>query len=83
MRLRFSLAHYRCTIGLTTDRQNPLMAAPNDNKPKVEYRRLGKSGLRVSVPILGAMSIGSDKWGKWVINEDEVSNIYCPPHSRD
>jgi hypothetical protein len=26
--------------------------------PKAEYRQLGKSGLRVSVPILGAMSIG-------------------------
>jgi hypothetical protein len=40
--------------------------------PKVEYRRLGKSGLRVSVPILGAMSFGSDQWGKWVLNEDKV-----------
>jgi aryl-alcohol dehydrogenase-like predicted oxidoreductase len=39
---------------------------------KVEYRRLGNSGLRVSVPILGAMSFGSDKWASWVINEDEV-----------
>ena len=29
---------------------------------KAEYRRLGKSGLKVSVPILGAMSIGSKKW---------------------
>lgn len=26
--------------------------------PKAEYRQLGKSGLRVSVPILGAMGIG-------------------------
>jgi aryl-alcohol dehydrogenase-like predicted oxidoreductase len=40
---------------------------------KVEYRRLGKSGLRVSVPILGAMSFGTNKWwGDWVINEDKV-----------
>ena len=31
--------------------------------PPVEYRRLGKSGLRVSVPILGAMSFGDPKWG--------------------
>ena len=29
---------------------------------KAEYRQLGKSGLRVSVPILGAMSIGSKQW---------------------
>jgi aryl-alcohol dehydrogenase-like predicted oxidoreductase len=41
---------------------------------QVEYRRLGKSGLRVSVPILGAMSFGSDKWSKWVVGEEEVRN---------
>jgi aryl-alcohol dehydrogenase-like predicted oxidoreductase len=44
-----------------------------ENKlPQPEYRRLGKSGLRVSVPILGAMSFGSDQWGSWVINEDKA-----------
>jgi aryl-alcohol dehydrogenase-like predicted oxidoreductase len=42
------------------------------SSPQVEYRQLGKSGLRVSVPILGAMSFGSDKWAPWVINEAEV-----------
>ncbi|EMD33851.1 hypothetical protein CERSUDRAFT_117380 [Gelatoporia subvermispora B] len=36
----------------------------------VEYRQLGKSGLRVSVPILGAMSFGSHEWAPWVIDED-------------
>lgn len=46
--------------------------APQKKKDQVEYRRLGKSGLRVSVPILGAMSFGSDKWLPWVINEDKV-----------
>ena len=29
---------------------------------KAEYRQLGKSGLRVSVPILGAMSFGDQDW---------------------
>lgn len=38
---------------------------------KAEYRQLGKSGLKVSVPILGAMSIGSSKWQPWVIEEDK------------
>lgn len=38
---------------------------------KAEYRQLGKSGLRVSVPILGAMSIGSSKWQPWVVEEEE------------
>lgn len=39
--------------------------------PKAEYRQLGKSGLRVSVPIIGAMSFGDKRWQKWVIEEDE------------
>ncbi|KAF2188424.1 aldo-keto reductase-like protein [Zopfia rhizophila CBS 207.26] len=38
---------------------------------KAGYRQLGKSGLRVSVPILGAMSIGDKKWQPWVIEEEE------------
>jgi len=36
-----------------------------------EYRRLGNTGLKVSVPILGAMSFGSSKWGAWVLEEEE------------
>ena len=39
---------------------------------KVEYVNLGKSGLRVSVPILGAMSIGDPAWAPWVAGEEEV-----------
>jgi aryl-alcohol dehydrogenase-like predicted oxidoreductase len=39
---------------------------------KAEYRQLGKSGLKVSVPILGAMSIGSKEWLPWVIEEEET-----------
>ncbi|KZS91915.1 Aldo/keto reductase [Sistotremastrum niveocremeum HHB9708] len=40
--------------------------------PKVEYRRLGNSGLRVSVPIVGAMSFGSSKWLNWVQDEEQA-----------
>jgi hypothetical protein len=39
---------------------------------KATYNRLGRSGLIVSVPILGAMSFGSKEWADWVLNEDEV-----------
>lgn len=39
---------------------------------KVEFRRLGKSGLIVSNPILGAMSFGSEQWQDWVINEEKA-----------
>ncbi|KDQ53677.1 hypothetical protein JAAARDRAFT_61084 [Jaapia argillacea MUCL 33604] len=47
------------------------MAANNGIK-MAEYRQLGKCGLRVSVPILGAMSFGTKKWAPWVIEEDEA-----------
>jgi aryl-alcohol dehydrogenase-like predicted oxidoreductase len=40
------------------------------NETKAEYRQLGKSGLRVSVPILGAMSFGDPSWQPWVIDEE-------------
>ena len=43
--------------------------------PQVEYRRLGQSGLRVSVPIFGAMSLGSSKWMPWVLDEDKALPI--------
>ncbi|PBK85876.1 Aldo/keto reductase [Armillaria gallica] len=36
----------------------------------VEYRQLGSSGLRVSVPILGAMSFGSPKWLDWILDKE-------------
>jgi len=42
---------------------------------KVEYRQLGKSGLRVSFPILGAMSFGSSKWNPWVLDEEPSIEI--------
>ncbi|KAI0354041.1 Aldo/keto reductase [Trametes cingulata] len=37
-----------------------------------EYRQLGKSGLRVSVPIFGGMSVGNPKWSPWVLGEDKA-----------
>lgn len=42
------------------------------NSRRAEYKQLGKSGLRVSVPILGAMSFGDKRWMPWVIEEDQV-----------
>ncbi|PVH95076.1 Aldo/keto reductase [Periconia macrospinosa] len=38
---------------------------------KMEYVNLGKSGLKVSRVILGAMSYGSTEWQPWVLNEEE------------
>ena len=43
---------------------------------KAEYRQLGKSGLRVSLPILGGMSYGDSRWAKWVLDEDKVLRVF-------
>ena len=43
--------------------------------PLAEYKQLGKSGLRVSVPILGAMSFGDKRWQPWVVEADEALPI--------
>jgi hypothetical protein len=56
---------------------NPAQQIPQSLKvsvenSKAEYVQLGKSGLRVSVPIFGAMSFGSPEWAPWVIDEEKV-----------
>ncbi|KAL1591700.1 CSG1/SUR1-like protein [Paraconiothyrium brasiliense] len=38
---------------------------------KMEYVNLGKSGLKVSKVILGAMSYGDPKWQEWVLDEEQ------------
>ena len=39
---------------------------------KAEYKQLGKCGLRVTVPIFGAMSLGSPEWQSWVLDEESA-----------
>lgn len=39
---------------------------------EMSYNRLGKSGLKVSKIILGAMSYGSKEWQQWVLEEKEA-----------
>ncbi|KAJ7455285.1 aryl-alcohol dehydrogenase [Mycena galericulata] len=42
--------------------------------PKMEYVRLGQSGLKISKIVLGCMSYGNPKWaGSWVLPEEEAS----------
>ena len=42
---------------------------------KAEYVRLGNSGLNVSIPIFGAMSIGHPDWAPWVMDEEKVLSL--------
>jgi aryl-alcohol dehydrogenase-like predicted oxidoreductase len=37
----------------------------------MEYKRLGKTGLKVSRLCLGCLSFGSSKWAEWVLDEKE------------
>jgi versiconal hemiacetal acetate reductase len=39
------------------------------------YLNLGKSGLKVSQVILGAMSYGSTGWAEWVLEEKDALPI--------
>lgn len=39
---------------------------------KMEYVRLGTSGLKISKIVLGAMSYGTKEWQSWVLDEDEA-----------
>ncbi|KAG7059380.1 aldo/keto reductase [Colletotrichum scovillei] len=49
---------------------------------KVEYRQLGKSGLRVSVPIFGCMSFGDSQSIDWALNEDEALPLLKAAYDR-
>ncbi|KAI4105382.1 MAG: hypothetical protein LQ339_003446 [Xanthoria mediterranea] len=50
--------------------------------PPAEYKQLGKSGLRVSVPILGAMSFGDKRWQPWIIEEDQALPLLKAAYDR-
>ena len=49
---------------------------------KVEYVKLGSSGLRISLPILGGMSLGSKKWAPFVLDEEESLDLLKAAYDR-
>lgn len=61
----------------------PLSLKQSLEATKVSYTQLGKSGLRVSVPILGAMSFGHKDWQPWVIDDEaEVETLLKGAYDR-
>lgn len=46
-------------------------AVASTELPKMEYVRLGNTGMKVSRLCLGCMSYGSSKWSSWVKDEKE------------
>lgn len=66
-----------------TETALPLSLKQSLEATKVSYTQLGKSGLRVSIPILGAMSFGHKDWQPWVNdNEEEVEALLKGAYDR-
>lgn len=60
----------------------PASVAKSLKETKVDYRLLGRSGLRVSVPIVGCMSIGSPEWADWVLGPDKALPLLKAAYDR-
>ena len=65
-----------------TLREMPRSLHQSINATKVEYRKLGNSGLRISNPILGCMHFGSSKWFDWVLDETESIAVLKEAYDR-
>jgi predicted aldo/keto reductase-like oxidoreductase len=70
------------TITLNADMTDKQDVEALLKESKAEYRQLGKSGLRVSVPIFGCMSFGDKKWQPWVIEEEETLPLLKAAYDR-
>ena len=56
-------------LKFTDQKDRPADLQKSLDSTKVTYRRLGKSGLKLSLPILGAMSFGHKDWQPWVVDD--------------
>lgn len=60
----------------------PPGVAKSLEETKVDYVRVGNSGLRVSSPIIGCMSIGNPEWADWVIGPDKALPLLKAAYDR-
>ncbi|KAF6832752.1 aldo/keto reductase [Colletotrichum plurivorum] len=63
-------------------RELPTRLKESLDNTKVEYRQLGKSGLRVSVPIFGCMSFGDPRTIPWALGEDDALPLLKAAYDR-
>ncbi|KAK2738546.1 putative aldo/keto reductase [Colletotrichum kahawae] len=64
------------------NKQLPARLKESLESTKVEYRQLGKSGLRVSVPIFGCMSFGDPRTIPWALGEDDALPLLKAAYDR-
>ncbi|KFY50884.1 hypothetical protein V496_09107 [Pseudogymnoascus sp. VKM F-4515 (FW-2607)] len=60
----------------------PEGVAKSLEQTKVDYRLVGNSGLRVSVPIIGCMSIGNPEWANWVAGPEKALPLLKAAYDR-
>ncbi|KFZ08823.1 hypothetical protein V502_09137 [Pseudogymnoascus sp. VKM F-4520 (FW-2644)] len=60
----------------------PEGVAKSLEETKVDYRLVGNSGLRVSVPIIGCMSIGNPEWANWVAGPEKALPLLKAAYDR-
>ncbi|CAI6036599.1 unnamed protein product [Clonostachys chloroleuca] len=60
----------------------PLSVTASLQNSKAEYRRLGSSGLHVSVSIMGCMSIGNRELADWVIDAEKALPLLKAAYDR-
>jgi len=65
---------------MSSTEQDPVLRSIAETK--ATYKRLGNSGLRVSVPIFGAMSFGDPAWQPWVIDEEKALPLLKAAYDR-
>ena len=63
-----------------SNEKDPVLRSISESK--AEYKRLGNTGLLVSVPILGAMSFGHKDCQEWVIEENEALPLLKAAYDR-
>ncbi|KFY43185.1 hypothetical protein V494_02077 [Pseudogymnoascus sp. VKM F-4513 (FW-928)] len=60
----------------------PEGVAKSLEETKVDYKLVGNSGLRVSVPIIGCMSIGNPEWANWVAGPEKALPLLKAAYDR-
>lgn len=60
----------------------PEGVAKSLEETKVDYKLVGNSGLRVSAPIIGCMSIGNPEWASWVAGPEKALPLLKAAYDR-